>query len=785
MAFPIQIGDVIHLGKAAWELYNYGWNADLRASRQYADFGQLVKSLAENLDNIGRVINNAVSHMQTRRMSMALPVWDLTSVREITGDYTNTILECNRLLKQNEQFRQDTSPMSNIEWHLLLQPNVDRLKQRVEMHNNKILFLLKPLEIDLLCRIHEDLASRIDVVYREVRMLRLGGMVVDDPQQGKEQLDSHETPSLPISQEHDFNFQRASEVGHPELRDSDNFPLAEGSESLISLFQNATSEFQPGIFLHERSPSPEQYLNLLKCVWIIQKLHNNPRLRNADSNSHWPSFIKQLELNVSQECWRFTAQCPNQLTPPSTFALVEEHFSIWPIMEPNEILSPSYVEQGMMDELLQIQLASTPTNAKTLRVLRATENRLRVEETATERTPEGKSRTESRILDLRLKTAKIVPLYAAPGRGQSAHNIVLRTESSTTQLSFANRKDILKFQQALTGFKCYSSYDRPNCQVSLIVAGKNGPTIAEAHVQLWMPKEIEGTPSTGASTATVNFQPSRNSVASIPTVAGIPIPNFPTPTSPDTFFTTPDPFAPLMKSLNLKDTLGTSPTTVSSSTFLSVSPPRNMERSSSQGSSPKSGSSSRRPSSMSLSSNTSQGSRTTRVTVKLGPQEEGYTYRRPLRPMLVLYLKLPDQKLSFVTIHIDENTAMNPERCKCHISGNHCPISAIERSKGTKDLLAQRYDAEDSEDWDITRLGTTKRKELPEQEFRGLQRVSIKFENEQLRKEFGGVACRCNLVRVIDLQKCIRGGHQGLFGEVKQHGRREMHLWHHEQNERR
>lgn len=714
-------------------------------------------------------------------MSTAMPVWDLTSVKEIIGDYQSTLIECRRLLQQNQQFRHGSTPMSNIEWNLLLQPVVDRLQARVLMHNNKILFLLKPLEIDLLCRIHEDLASRIDTVYREVRMIRLGGMVVDDPQQGKEELDKHAAPSLPVPPEYVVRFERASELGNPGLRDSPDFPLGEGSEALITLFEKATLKFEPGIFLHERSPSPEQYLNLLKCVWILQKLKSNPRLQRADPNSHWPSFINQLELNVSQECWRFTPQCPNQLTPPSMATLTEDDFAIWPNVTMEDIFSPSHVDQGMMDELLHTELASTPANAKTLRVLRAANNRLRIEETATVRTAEGRSRKESRIVDLRLKSAKLIPLYATPGRGQTSHNVILRTESATTQLTFTNRKDVLKFQQAFTGFRCYSAYDRPNCQVSLVIQGQK-PTIADAHVQFWIPKEIEGTPTTSTTATGISTRPSRNSITTLP---NLELPASPSISSTDTFFTAPDPFASLMGGLDLRDqpsmqTL--SPSITGASTFSSLRPAQTTSLSSS----PMSNfSAERRPSSMSLSSNTSRSSLTTRVTVKLGPQEEGYTFRRPLRPMLVLYIKLPDNRLSVVAVHIDENTTINPERCNCHMSKKVCTIAALERCKGDKPLLAQRYDAEDSQDWDVTRLGTTKRGELPADEFRGLQRVSVKFETEALRKEFGGVACRCKLVRVADLQQCVQAGHQGLFGLVKQHGRRELHLWHREQDERK
>ncbi|KAF2103717.1 hypothetical protein NA57DRAFT_31033 [Rhizodiscina lignyota] len=785
MGSPIQIGDVIHLGKAVWDLYNLGWSEELQASRQYTEFWQSVRGLAENLDNIGRVISNAVKHVEVRRMSTTLPAWNFTSIQEIVGDYRATLLDCRRLLEENQQYRHGGSGINSIEWNMLLQPKVDRLQQRIQMHNEKITFLLKPLEIDLLCRIHEDLANRIDAVFREVRMIR--GMVVPDPQQGKEQLDSQEAPSLPVPPTEESMFQAASEIGHPELRDSDDFPLSEGSEAFILHFKNATSDFQPGIFLHERSPPPEQYLNLLKCVWILRKLQESPRLRHVESQSHWPSFIKQLELSLTQECLRFTPQSPNQLTAPSLDTLSAERFDIWPAQEIPDILSPSHTDQGMMDELLVVPLAGTSTTSSTLQVLRSGNSRLRIVETAVERTSEGRSRTASRPLDLRLDSTKVMPLYAKPGIGHGVNSLIIRTESSATQLTFANRKDLLKFQHTVTGYRPFVLYDRPNCQASLVVSNKKTPIIADAHVQLWIAKEIVGRPSTGAhrTSTAMNVPDSRTSSVS-PRTDSI---DFLTPTSTklssaDALFSSPDPFGGAVGNMSLQGGRGVDSSTPTMATTFQARSSRNPPRSTSLASSPMSNSSPRH-NSMSLSSSTSHGSRTTRVAVNLGDQEHGLTYRRPLRPMVVLFLKTPDQKLSFVTIHIDEDTGMNAERCNCRISGKDCPISAIERAGGKKDLLAQRYDADGSEDWDITLLGTTKRAELPDHAFKGLQRVSIKFENVGQRKEFGGWVCRCNPTRLGELQKCVQAGHQGLFGEVKQHGRKEMQTWHREQDARR
>jgi hypothetical protein len=46
------------------------------------------------------------------------------------------------------------------------------------------------------------------------------------------------------------------------------------------------------------------------------------------------------------------------------------------------------------------------------------------------------------------------------------------------------------------------------------------------------------------------------------------------------------------------------------------------------------------------------------------------------------------------------------------------------------------------------------------------------------RKDFGGALCRCKIRKVGDMKNCLRAGHQGIFGEVKEFGRQQLQDWH-------
>jgi hypothetical protein len=169
----------------------------------------------------------------------------------------------------------------------------------------------------------------------------------------------------------------------------------------------------------------------------------------------------------------------------------------------------------------------------------------------------------------------------------------------------------------------------------------------------------------------------------------------------------------------------------------------------------------------------------------------GYMHRKPLKPMLVLFLKGQDaqspqgSRFAFITVQIDEDTAVNPERCECGTRARTvCRISSIERDKGSKQLIAQRYETGNSAYWDVTALSTAKQNGSQAPRFEDLRRVTIQFASAEIRDTFGGTPCCCQLRTNGDLRNCILSRHQGLFGEVKQLGRRALQEWNERQNNR-
>jgi hypothetical protein len=256
--------------------------------------------------------------------------WDLSSLREIVGDYQKTLVDCEKLLEENPEFRKKGNFAYNIEWNAFIQPRVDQLRRRLHSHNSKILILLKPLELTLLRDIHHDLVERIDAVHRSVR--RLEGLLIQNVEQALSEQGRTVPIPLLVPTDIEKKFQTAAEKSQPEIRTRGNFPLQAGADAFVEHFEESTTQFSAaGIFVNERTPPPKQYLSLLKCIWIMSRLKESDALRNAPNDSQWHGYIDQLNENLSVECQKFTTPSAKRLIEPNLSNLGNaDDYNIWP-----------------------------------------------------------------------------------------------------------------------------------------------------------------------------------------------------------------------------------------------------------------------------------------------------------------------------------------------------------------------------------------------------------------------------------------------------------------------
>lgn len=487
-------------------------------------------------------------------------------------------------------------------------------------------------------------------------------------------------------------------------------------------------------------------------------------------------------------------------------------------------------------------------NVKLLRRMGSDERRYRIMISGSEKIPAGRPREQSKwlqcqstgcvlthfpaeVIDFDLASAIINPHYAMPTSAGVNKEIILRRDERMARLSFTNLKHVLKFQQAITGFKAWDSYCEFNVLVSFVVAGRKDPIVEKACIQLWIPKSIDGPLVTNTDMhpeMTAAEWPRRSGTMATTISAVTPEPHARPRNSTSTWA---DRSVRGPENIPLQRT-GRSPTVFSASWPrqtspgpIESSPPRHngmIPTSSGHRASPISrkpvptqlaGSPTRSAVLSPVASSTlsvPQGQRTLSIssnasnpvsannsnssgadshtqTVSTGSNTTGYLHKPPTKPKLVLFTENPkDGHVSFVTIDIDEDTSPNPERCNCRRAGRDgsaCNISAIERRKGNGSLQARRYEAKGGEDdWNLARLALNSSASSNEVAWPNLKRVSLKFPTAQARVNLGGRPNQCQCKNknqgLRDLQNCLDQGHRGRWGEVQEFYRRQVNEYH-------
>ncbi|KAF2187525.1 hypothetical protein K469DRAFT_705224 [Zopfia rhizophila CBS 207.26] len=703
--------------------------------------------------------------------------WDLSSLREIIGDYYGTIQDCKKLLEENSNFRTDRNFAYNIEWNLVIQPKVNQLKRRLESHNSKILILLKPLELTLLTDIHNDLAERIDAVHRSV--LHLQGLLIPDVEQALYEQGQVPPISLSVPEDIQRKFLAAAEKTRPQVRFPGSFPLQEGADAFVWHFENSTKSFLGGNFLSDRSPPPANYLSLLKCLWIMDRLLESDDLARArdDRYSQWPGYIAQLREDLCMECQRFTAPSMQRLIAPDmSIPRHHDEYKIWQEEDIAEYISPHH--ETYMEEILKMPMPSpSPSVQKDLRVLRIDASKYRLVESVEAANNPSSHRKEFKM-DVDLKSVNLTPIYATPTSRPKALEVLINNSSMQSNPTFLELKYLLRLQHVLTGYKVYERYDQAMVKVSFFVSSQSTAIEEHGRLQLWLPEPVRSSANTGSPT------PSETQIAN---PSGVPAMSVRSQQNVASITST-------MQTIRLRDGSGSrqgsrssittngdngrstpqSPFSLSArkirSSYQSMASTSSLHSTKSKG---------RTPSMMTTSSSMSRSTVTSVTTISTG-SGKAHLHEKPAKPLLVMFLKSRDKgKLAIAAVEIDDKTMIKRERCECLTSNSNCRISCVERGDGY--LLAQRWDADESlASWNLARVGMHQRNELPADAWNDLKRISIKFESMEERYRFAGSPCSCKPKLQHDLSRCLLDGHQGVFGVVKRIGSVRLHNYNQE-----
>lgn len=131
---------------------NEGWNETdlkyLRFGREIQSLGQSLKQLAEVADNARKDRSTGRSGSDERAEEDDIYRAQLQPLSEMTGDFQETLEECNTLLNNHKHFRRNPANfIDNVIWHTNVERDVLILTGRLQFHVTKVLFILKPLEM--------------------------------------------------------------------------------------------------------------------------------------------------------------------------------------------------------------------------------------------------------------------------------------------------------------------------------------------------------------------------------------------------------------------------------------------------------------------------------------------------------------------------------------------------------------------------------------------------------------------------------------------------------------
>jgi hypothetical protein len=291
----------------------------------------------------------------------------------------------------------------------------------------------------IVLEMHGDLAGRLD----ELKAIMLSNV--------REATDSLENQSPALPEVPDYLAERFQTIAS-QSKPTNPLPLVDCIDAVAYHFENSTRKFRenPPLLM---KPDPGEYLNLMKCLWILHQIKSHPNFRNLCQDILWKAYVRELERNVLKETRRFAAE-ENPLREPASEDTLREppaNFSIW--VELGEIDDfPTLAQPSGLE--VKVFEASLPeisrSREQALIVFRLNEHRIRIVRIVTSATDKER---EGHEIDT--KQVTLLPLYAFPNRPNALPSVSWRATASdqrTQALTFTHLGDVYRMQEAITNF---------------------------------------------------------------------------------------------------------------------------------------------------------------------------------------------------------------------------------------------------------------------------------------------------------------------------------------------
>ncbi|KAL9594284.1 MAG: hypothetical protein Q9219_007111 [cf. Caloplaca sp. 3 TL-2023] len=484
MSFGLSLSDLRLVFELCFFIYEKAFSKAQGANIQYFDFGRDIKALAETLQRLEKIITQADGQRPPRPWQRPDTEYRaaLQPVGEAAGNFKATIQDCQSLLANNTRFGRNTAGfVNNVQWSLVVEREVNNLRDRVRFHLIKLGILLKPFELLFLLEIRGELRNlRWDIA--EIRELLVAQINIPNGHGSFDRLPLRSNtivlPSIPP--EVARRFSDALAVCPPaSFTDPSNLPLQPAADAL------STVEYNPGLDFNQRVPKVPQYLNLLKSRWLLAKLESSSQLTSQGPHAFWVGYLAEIRNEIINEYRRF--ETPQTLEAPSEdviLLLSGDCFSIW-VPEPSTLEPAPLAEQGPTEEkILTLDLPDpSSTRQCSLTVLKRSSIEFRLVTTIVDKY--NKDFRHEKEIVVNSDASAIVPAYAIPSGQTGNPNSLLISNYHVHDLNWHFLKsfeDVKSLQQALLGYRVF--HEMSDVRWSLTGSSKAGK-IGQAHLQLW------------------------------------------------------------------------------------------------------------------------------------------------------------------------------------------------------------------------------------------------------------------------------------------------------------
>lgn len=403
----------------------------------------------------------------------------------MTGDFHQTLYDCEKLLHNHARLQRGRSNcLENFGWWTSTERDVYSLRERVKFHVTKVAFIAKPFETQLLLRIRRDVQQlRRDLAH-------LTGIVTNGVGQTRNASNPQFLDSVTLPDHILTRFAIAFNVNRPVcFEERSDWPLKEGFDALVFHFSKSTIEFNSRPELGQNIPEGPQYLNLLKCIWIMERLKSSSYLIDAGTDSLWADYMRGLEDEIKIQFRRFEGR---QLIAPMQDVisiLPDSCYSIW-VVEGPPLRPLDMAEQRPLEEkILELSLPQLHgTRQSSLTVFRKSDTQFRLVTTTKRADNPMFHHAEGFHVDM--TSMRLIPSYAAPNEKSSVtNNIVLCSDKgqSPEWISLNDSPSIASLQRALTGYRVH--HDMSNLSWCINGSKEEGDW-GDGRLQLWQPKPL-------------------------------------------------------------------------------------------------------------------------------------------------------------------------------------------------------------------------------------------------------------------------------------------------------